>query len=362
MKSGMGRIVSTVLMSGILAAGFACSRAQNDRELTAQIQSRFQEDSGLQGKQITVGTSGGVVTLSGTVDNENQRAAAARYAASVPGIKEVVNNLQTDATTAPEVTVRKPKLTSPPAATATKSRPASVRRREDSRAHADTSEVADNTGAEKTDVAADKNPPAAQVSQPAPPPPAPAPPKRVTVQTGTSLPIRLIDPINSEKNQVGDTFRATLDSPLPCDGESLPSGYDVKGHIVDLKNAGKFAGQSLVVLQLDSITVDGKSYGLETDSYRREGSNRTANTAKKVGAGAVIGAVIGGLAGGGKGAGIGAAAGGGLGGGVQAATKGQQIVLPSETVLSFTLNAPLTVTLPANGPDADRRRLSAQQQ
>jgi len=62
-----------------------------------------------------------------------------------------------------------------------------------------------------------------------------------------------------------------------------------------------------------------------------------------VGAGAAIGSIIGGIAGGGKGAAIGAAAGGGVGGGVQAATKGQQIKLPSETVLNFTLQNPLTV-------------------
>ena len=68
------------------------------------------------------------------------------------------------------------------------------------------------------------------------------------------------------------------------------------------------------------------------------------------------GAIIGGIAGGGKGAGIGAAAGGGLGGGVQAATKGQQIKLPSETVLNFTLQNPLTV-IPAQGPDSHRHRM-----
>jgi hypothetical protein len=174
--------------------------------------------------------------------------------------------------------------------------------------------------------------------------------------------IRLLDPIDSEKAQPGQTFRATLDVPLPSDGDlAVPSGYDVKGHIVDVKSAGKFAGQSLLVLELDSISVGGRLYGIEADPYRREGKNRTTNTAKKVGAGAVIGAIIGGIAGGGKGAGIGAAAGGGVGGGVQAAGKGQQIILPSETVLSFTLRSPLTVTLTDKGPDSGRRKLDVPQ-
>ena len=123
----------------------------------------------------------------------------------------------------------------------------------------------------------------------------------------------------------------------------------MKGHIEDVKSAGKFAGQSLLVLQLDSISVSGKSYGIDADPYRRQGKNRSTNTAEKVGGGAVLGAILGGIIGGGKGAGIGAAAGGGVGGGVQAAGKGQQIQLPSETVLNFTLRSPLTVTLAEQG-------------
>ena len=119
---------------------------------------------------------------------------------------------------------------------------------------------------------------------------------------------------------------------------------------MEVKSAGKFAGQSVVALQLDRISAGGKYYSLQTDQYRRQGSSRGKNTAAKVGAGAGIGAIIGAIAGGGKGAAIGAAAGGGLGGGVQAATKGQQIKLPSETVLNFTLQAPLTV-VEAKGPN-----------
>ena len=191
-------------------------------------------------------------------------------------------------------------------------------------------------------------------------PPAPAPPpppQKVTIPAGTTLAVRLVDAIDSEQNKAGETFKATLNSPLSVEGDvAIPAGYDVEGHLVDVKSAGKFAGQSVVVLQLDRISVGGKSYSIQTDEYKREGSSRGKNTAAKVGAGAAIGAIIGGIAGGGKGAGIGAAAGGGLGGGVQAATKGQQIKLPSETVLNFTLQNPLTV-IPAHGPDSSRHRM-----
>src|SRR5256884_8395776 len=90
-------------------------------------------------------------------------------------------------------------------------------------------------------------------------------------------------------------------------------------------------------------------------------SSRGKNTAAKVGTGAGIGAIIGAIAGGGKGAAIGAAAGGGLGGGVQAATKGQQIKLPSETVLNFTLQAPVTVVATNKGPNSGRPTLDSNQ-
>ena len=209
-------------------------------------------------------------------------------------------------------------------------------------------------------MAMEQSAPAGPPAPPTPPPP-PAP-KKVTIPSGTTMAIRLVDAINSETSQPGQTFRATLDSPLSSEGDvALPSGYDVQGHIVDVKSAGKFAGKSELVLQLDRITVGGKSYSIQTDQYRRAGNSRSTNTAEKVGAGAAIGAIIGGIAGGGKGAGIGAAAGGGLGGGVQAATKGQQVKLPAETVLSFTLQSPLTVTQVDEGPNSGRRKLEVTQ-
>jgi outer membrane lipoprotein SlyB len=113
-------------------------------------------------------------------------------------------------------------------------------------------------------------------------------------------------------------------------------------------------------LQLDSIALGSRTYNIQTDQYKKQGSSRGKNTAEKVGGGAIIGGIIGAIAGGGKGAAIGAAAGGGVGGGVQAATKSQQIKLPSETVLNFTLQAPVTVVKAPN-PGSNRPRLGDSQ-
>jgi hypothetical protein len=345
------------LLVSILAVGVACSKAPDDGQLTAQIQSKLSQDSGLQGKPITVQTLSGVVTLSGTVDNDAQRTAASRYASEIPGVKQVVNNLQI--MSAGPAAPAQDEATAPPepARPAAKLKPSATHRRIQPSAP-----VMEETAAPATagggEMAQEQSAPAA----PPTPPPAPRAPKKVTIPSGTAMAIRLVDAIDSETAQPGQTFRATLDSPLSSEGDvAVPSGYDVQGHVVDVKSAGKFAGKSELVLQLDRIMVGGKSYSIQTDQYRREGSSRGKNTAEKVGAGAAIGAIIGGIAGGGKGAGIGAAAGGGLGGGVQAATKGQQIKLPSETVLNFTLQSPLTVTQVDEGPNSGRRKMEVSQ-
>jgi hypothetical protein len=193
-------------------------------------------------------------------------------------------------------------------------------------------------------------------------PPPPPPPKKFIIDQGTQLNVRLTDAVDSEKNQTGDSFHATLNAPITSDGEeAIPAGADVVGHLVSVKSAGKFAGQSEVVLQVDSISLGGRTYNVQTDQYKKTGSSRGKNTAEKVGGGALVGTLIGALAGGGKGAAIGAAAGAGVGGGVQAATKSQQIKLPSETVLNFTLQSPVTV-VEAHGSNRQKLNESQQQQ
>src|ERR1700758_1214739 len=346
-----------ILLVAMMGANIACSKAPNDSQISSQLQDKLNSDSGLQGKQLSVQSSDGKVTLSGIVDNDAQRDAAARYASGIAGVKQVVNNLQVGPPPAP-VAQEAPPAPAPRDTPKPAPAPKVAKKRAVAR---DTAMAAAGgaagAGAGMANQDSPSTPPPAPAA-PAPPPP-PPPPQKVTIPAGTTLAVRLVDAIDSEKNQPGETFRATLNSPLAVDGEiAIPAGYDVEGHLVDVKSAGKFAGQSVVVLQLDRISVGGRSYSVQTDQYKRQGSSRGKNTAEKVGAGAAIGAIIGGLAGGGKGAGIGAAAGGGLGGGVQAATKGQQIKLPSETVLNFTLQNPLTV-IPAGGPDSHRHRMDA---
>lgn len=347
MKARVSLYLSAVVLLTIFAIALGCSKAPSDAQIASDIQAKINADSGLQGKQLAVQAANGSVTLSGVVDNDAQRDAAARYASSEPGVKQVINNLEV----APAAPAQTAQATPPPA-----EEPKPHHRQKSHKSE-------DESTANSQPVTAPTPAPAAPTPAPAPAtPPPPPPPQKVTIPSGTALAVRLVDAIDSEKNQTGDTFHATLNNPITINGDVVvPSGSDLQGHLANVKSAGKFAGQSQVVLQLDSITSGGQTYNIQTDQYSKQGSSRGKNTAEKVGAGAGIGALIGALAGGGKGAAIGAAAGGGLGGGVQAATKGQQIKLPSETVLNFTLQAPVTVVATTQGPDAGRQKLDANQ-
>ena len=353
MNAKFSLYVTAIALFAILTLGVGCTKAPNDAQLTSDIQNKLVADSGLQGKQLGVKAEDGTVTLTGTVDNDGQREAAARYAASEPGVKQVINNLQVAAPPPAEAAQTAPPVeeTKPSPAPASRPRQKAPRERRSSSSSGD-------SNPSPAPVAAMTAPPAAPAAPATPPPP--PPPQKVTIPSGTTMAVRLVDTIDSETAQQGQTFHATLDSPLAVDGETVvPSGFDVEGHIVTVQSAGKFAGQSVLVLQLDRLSASGRNYSIQTDQYSRKGSSRGKNTAAKVGTGAGIGAIIGAIAGGGKGAAIGAAAGGGLGGGVQAATKGQQIKLPSETVLNFTLQAPLTVIATNKGPHPGRHRLDA---
>ncbi len=359
-------LVLVFFFAAILTSSVGCDRKPDDAKISSDIQGKFSQDSGLSSKQLTVQANNGVVTLAGYVDNDAQREAAARQAASVEGVKEVVNNLQVGTAKSTPAPAAKTAETISPPSLKQNDKPAAGKKSRQSNASADTAMNNGSPAASGGDAMAENSPPPAPQDTPpadvAPStPPPPRPPQKVTIEQGTQITIRLIDSIDSEKNQVGDTFHATLNAPLSAEGiEAISAGTDVSGHVVEVKRAGKFAGQSLVVLQLDSITANGKSYNLETDQYRKEGSSRGKNTAEKVGGGAIIGGLIGAIAGGGKGAAIGSAAGAGVGGGAQAASKSQQIKLPSETVLNFTLQAPVTV-VKSPDPNAGRQRLSDSQ-
>lgn len=196
-------------------------------------------------------------------------------------------------------------------------------------------------------------------ASPAPPPvdaPAPAPAAQpapasaaangpVTIPAGQSILIRMIDGVDSSKNHVGDVFHASLETDLTV-GNAIVArkGTDVYGRLAEAEKSGTFSGRSELQLELTRLVIDGHDYPIVSSDYTLQGKGQGSSTAKKVGGGAAVGAIIGAIAGGGKGAAIGAAAGGATGGAVQVMTKGAQVKVPSETLLEFRLQQPVSVT------------------
>jgi hypothetical protein len=172
--------------------------------------------------------------------------------------------------------------------------------------------------------------------------------RRITVPAGTRILIRTVDSIDSTKQKTGYRFTATLETNLQAEDTVVaPRGSTLYGRLTEASSAGRMSGSSELTLELTDIVINGSAYPLLTSTYQVKGKGEGGNTAKKVIGGAGLGALIGGLAGGGKGAGIGALAGGGAGTAVAASKKGQQLQIPSETLLEFRLEQP--VSLPVAG-------------
>ena len=85
-----------------------------------------------------------------------------------------------------------------------------------------------------------------------------------------------------------------------------------------------------------------------TGDYELTGKSRGASTTKRTLGGAAVGSIIGALAGGGEGAAIGAGVGAGAGAGSEIITKGDQVRVPSETLIEFTLEQDVSIPTSRN--------------
>jgi hypothetical protein len=174
-------------------------------------------------------------------------------------------------------------------------------------------------------------------------------PASVTIPAGTRISVRTIDSIDSAKNEAGDRFQASLEEPLIVDGNVvLEKGADVYGRLAESKESGTFSGRSQLRLELTGIVVNGQTMPLVTGEYELRGKSRGASTAKRTVGGAAFGSLIGALAGGGEGAAIGAGVGAGVGAGSETITKGDQVKVPSETLIDFTLQQEVSITTRSN--------------
>lgn len=286
---------AVVLCAALPVAGYTQTHRPTDREILIQVSRTLATERAFSGMTIVPSVSNGVVTLTGTVTSYAAKVLASTEISNINGVKTVLNNLNVA-----------------PAGAA-----------------------------------------------PAPPPSEPAAPadqfsrmQSVNLPAGTSLPVRLVEEINTKKAQANDVFHATLISDITADGYVLiPHDTVFVGRVISAQSAGRFSGYPELSLELTGFTLNTpqgpKQIGLITDPLSNKGKGRGKNTAEKAGGGAAFGAIIGALAGGGTGAAIGALSGGALGAGTNI-RRGHQIDLKPEQLLTFTTNSAASVPVYLN--------------
>ena len=276
----MIRTISAVLLCAALpVAGYTQTHRPTDREILIKVSRTLAEEQAFNGMTIIPSVSHGVVTLTGNVTSYAAKVLASTEISGINGVKTVLNNLNVS-----------PAGQAPPAPTPAPEPPPA---------------------------------PAAQEQQP-PPPPATqeyTSMQSVNLPAGTSLPVRLVEGINTKNAKANDVFHATLLSDITANGfVVVPHDTVLVGRVISAQSAGRFTGYPELSLELTGFLLNTPNgpqrIGLITDPLSSKGKGRGKNTAEKAGGGAALGAIIGALAGGGTGAAIGALAGGGLGAGI----------------------------------------------
>lgn len=331
---------SVAALSTLLAIALAGCKSKpatpDDATLNTQVQAKLFADQNLTGQAIQSSVTNGVATLSGSVSSDNLRTIASGDAAQIAGIKTVIDNLVVQPSTAraaapapqpaPPIQAKKPSASTPQPAPAAQAAPI----------------VRSQPAPQPTPQPA----PAPVVAQAPPPPPPPPTPvvHNVTLPAGTDIPIRITQTLDSATTQTGDRFTGAIASDIIQDGlVVLAQGTPVTGHVDAVQDAAHFKGSSLLTISLSAIDRHGERIQVSTEPYTKQGEGRGKNTAEKVGGGAAVGAILGGIFGGGKGAAIGSVAGGGVGAGANGVTRGQQVQIPSETVVRFRLSDAIVV-------------------
>jgi len=274
----------------LVSVSIGCSRSSKDEAIVQEIEKKVAAEPQTQPAQVKAEAKSGKVTLKGVAKSEEVRNEVEKIAKEEPGVTSVDDQIE----------VQPEEFASAPA-------------------------VSPVTEAAHT---------------PAAPPPPPPP---IVVPAGTMLTIRTGQALGSKTSPVGTAFTGSVATPITIDAKMvIPAGSPITGTVTHAKKAGRFKGGAELALAIDSVTINGHQYNIETELFSQASTGKGKRTAGMVAGGAGAGAAIGGLAGGGKGAAIGALV-GVTAGTIGATTGNRDINLPAESAVSFRLVQPLTV-------------------
>jgi len=173
------------------------------------------------------------------------------------------------------------------------------------------------------------------------------------VEAGTTIPVRTNESIDTRSHDGRIYYGLIFDDVRGSDGQvAIPRGSDVELTV-------RRARDNDLILDIESVTAYGQRYAIDTQAQRLESSNRDGvggnkRTGEFVGGGAILGTILGAIAGGGKGAAIGAAAGAAAGAGGQVLTRGRNVRVPAESIITFRLDQSLVIDTPDNGYNRGR--------
>ncbi len=373
----------TVLAMSILATtGFAAAQSTiPDAQVEANVLKALAAAPELANESITTKTVYGTVTLSGSVSGEAARTKAENLAANAKGVQKVIDELrlaselpansapqsipaadnaaplllQSDGTYAPAA-AQNPA----PARTAQLNNPDTDPVRDQQTPQTSTPAPPNTAATNQPAYPSQPNgrrkvyptypgytpygypPQAAQQRYPQQPYPQQPPMggqvagQPVTIPSGAMLRVRANHTLSSSRSQAGSAFDGTVINDVVANGfVAIPRGAAVQGRVIDAKSSGALGGRGELSIQLTQVTLGGRVYPLATDTWSRNGNDKTTETVNKtLGVGA-IGAVIGAIAGGGKGAAIGGGVGAAAGLGSSAASGSGEVLIPAESIVSF---------------------------
>ena len=204
----------------VVLLGVGCSKKPTDAALATNVQKKITADSSLTAQPISVAASSGIVTLSGTVGDQNMRDAAAKDAAEVDGVRTVVNNLNVAA-------------------------------------GANANEAPPNSEAPQGEAGSAPPPPPASAAPPA----QAAAPQPIVVPAGTRIRVRLGQTLSTKENQTGDPFSGVVVDSVRVNGQTvIRAGARARGVVTESKGLGKFKGQAVLAIRLESVSADGRTY------------------------------------------------------------------------------------------------------
>ncbi len=342
----IGLAILLVLLAASSVARAQSAPANTDGQIEMNVVHALDAADQLKPDWITATTVQGVVTLSGTSSNQANRELAASLAAKVPGVSKVVNNL----------TVGNPQQANSDANTgaATAQSPQEMDAQQQNSAGLPPANQQGNPPNEQANNPSSRPGYAPngngfqQQNQPYQQqyPAGPEPPRDpVTLPQGTTIVVRTTQSVSTQMAEPGTPIDFVAARDVYSGGIlAIPRGATIHGEVTDVRKAGALTGHPELALRLDAVQLEGNSYPVTANLFRVRGPGKGGHTAASAFGGALLGALVGGAFGGGTGALVGGTAGGLGGTAASAMSRGPQVWIPSESMLTFHLTNALTVT------------------